>query len=159
MGKLLKEIFWGFSGSLALLGFYFLVLRLSGMSWNQSWEQFKGLWLWIITLVVGFGLQVGLYVYLKNCQVPRSGGVVATSGGISGIGMVACCAHHLVEIMSILGLSAVALFLSRFQVQILSLGVIFNFLGLVYMLKLIKKTRSYQSVDLKYPPREDIDKK
>lgn len=129
MRKFLKEIYWGTLGALGLLGFYLLITKLTGMPSSQIWA----LWPWILVLTVGFGIQVGLYTHLRSCQKGSDGKVVATSGGISGLGMVACCAHHLTEVLPILGLSAAALFLVQYQTWFLALGVVSNLLGIGYL--------------------------
>ena len=57
-----------------------------------------------------------------------------TSTVASGMAMVACCAHHAVELFPILGLSAAALFLSDYQEQFLIFGVVANLMGILMML-------------------------
>lgn len=54
--------------------------------------------------------------------------------------MVACCAHHLVEILPIIGFSAAALFLSEYQQQLLIFGVLANLAGILMMLMIVKST-------------------
>ena len=136
-----KEFFFGPIASFGLLGFYFLIFRLTGMPWLAAVEQFKSLWPWITALVVGFGIQVGLYVHLRNCQKKSDGKIVAASGGVSGLGMVACCAHHLVDVLPILGLSAATVFLVQYQTWFLALGVVSNILGIGYMVKILKRVK------------------
>jgi len=48
--------------------------------------------------------------------------------------MAACCAHHLVDLLPILGLSAAALFLSEYQEQLLIFGILANVIGIAMML-------------------------
>lgn len=57
-----------------------------------------------------------------------------TSTAVSGMAMVACCAHHAVDLLPILGLSAAALFLSEYQEQLLIFGVVANLIGISMML-------------------------
>lgn len=142
MKKSFTEILGGILGSFGLLTFYFLILRLTGMSWDVALWQFKSFWPWITALAIGFGVQVGLYLHLRNCHNQRDGKVVAVSGGMSGTAMVACCAHHLVDVLPILGLSAAAVFLAQYQAWFLALGVVSNILGIGYMLKMLKKVKS-----------------
>lgn len=51
--------------------------------------------------------------------------------------MVACCAHHLVDLIPILGLSAATLFLSEYQEQFLIFGIVANLIGMGMMFWLI----------------------
>ncbi|MFH2014055.1 MAG: hypothetical protein ABIJ17_03750 [Patescibacteria group bacterium] len=60
-----KSILWGIGGGLSLLIFYFLILTLAN-SFSHSIEQLQDLWYWILALVIGFSIQVGLYSYIKT---------------------------------------------------------------------------------------------
>ncbi len=111
---------------------------------EHAFEQFMYMWYWILPLISGFSLQVGLFVYIRNRMIElkasgASGGSLAASGGMSGSAMVACCAHHLTDLLPVLGLSAAAIFVTRFQSVFLLVGVVSNVLGIIYMLKVIQK--------------------
>ncbi len=70
-----------------------------------------------------------------NLQEKKDSKMAAgTSTAVSGMAMVACCAHHAVDLLPILGLSAAALFLSEYQEQLLIFGVIANLIGVGMML-------------------------
>ena len=143
-----KEIRNGFIAAFSLLLFYFLVMTISSSSLSATVSQFKQLWYWMITLSLGFGIQVGLFTHLKiiindNRIVNGAGAVTATSSGTSAASMVTCCAHHLSEVLPILGLSGFAIFLTRYQVPIIVFGIAMNLLGIIYMLKTIGKLKSH----------------
>ena len=135
-----SPIIFGILGSLALLTIYFGILTLVN-SFSHAIEQFIGMWYWIITLVIGFGIQVGLYIYIKNKMSWNlsSSVILAASGGVSTTAMIACCAHHLTDVLPIIGLSAMAIFLEQYQKTFLTIGVISNLLGIAIMLRIIKK--------------------
>ena len=57
-----------------------------------------------------------------------------TSTVVSGMAMIACCAHHTIDFLPILVFSAAALFLSEYQEQLLIFGVFANVAGIVMML-------------------------
>ncbi|BCX15747.1 MAG: hypothetical protein KatS3mg097_639 [Candidatus Parcubacteria bacterium] len=62
---LLKSVIYGFSGTILLLAIYFsMVSLISG--WSFALSQFLQFWYFFIGLTIGFGIQVGLYVYLKT---------------------------------------------------------------------------------------------
>ena len=63
----------------------------------------------------------------------------AANTGISSVSMVACCAHHLTDILPLLGLAGLSLFLTRYQTWLIGVGIISNFLGVVYLIKQIRK--------------------
>ncbi|MFH2014054.1 MAG: hypothetical protein ABIJ17_03745 [Patescibacteria group bacterium] len=64
---------------------------------------------------------------------------MVASAGISTGSMIACCAHHLIDILPILGLSAMFLFLAEYQVFFILLGIVSNIIGIIFMLEIIKK--------------------
>lgn len=129
------------TGALALLlAVYFGVVSLiSGM--NFALEQFAKFWYFIVTLAVGFGIQVGLYTYLKNLvgQHGVSGKVVAVSGTTSTAAMVSCCAHYLTNILPILGVTGFLAVVAEYQVELFWIGLAFNAAGVVYILSKVVK--------------------
>jgi hypothetical protein len=60
--------------------------------------------------------------------------VVGASGGTSVTAMVACCLHHVTDVLPILGLSAAATFLTRYQRPFMLAGLGMNILGIIIML-------------------------
>lgn len=138
------SIFAGVLSSMALLGSYFGVLSAAN-SFGHAVDQFILLWPWFSALVVGFGIQTGLYTYIRRIQkirpVSRSAskkGVTAT-GGISATAMAACCAHHLSDVLPIVGLTGAALFFSEYQKIFLLLGVLSNVVGITLMLHVMQR--------------------
>lgn len=131
----------GILGSAVLLLFYFTILSLAN-SPGHAVEQFLDMWYWIVPLVTGFGIQIGLYAHIKGSMQKAPAGVAAETaacGGVSTVSMAACCAHHVTDILPLAGLSAVATFLGRYQTLFLLIGVISNIIGITMMLKIIQK--------------------
>lgn len=125
-----------FLGSAGLTLFYFLLTFLVSKSLAHPFEQFLAFQPWMSILIVGFGIQAGLFSLVKKGFF-----VTGTGAGMSGISMVACCAHHAAEILPILGASGIALFLTIYQKQFLILGIIANLVGIIYMIILLTKRR------------------
>ena len=67
-----KSTIYGFTGTTALLAIYFFVVSLIS-GWPFALDQFGRFWYFIVSLAVGFGIQVGLYVYLKNAMRHQGG--------------------------------------------------------------------------------------
>jgi hypothetical protein len=135
------QIYVGILGSLGLFALYLTTLTLAE-SFSHALEQFASMWFWIILLVIGFGVQLGLYTFMRiNIRRRKSGHTakVATTGGISTGAMIACCAHHLVDVLPVLGFSAAALFLVKYQLPFIVLGIFANLVGIVIMLAVIQK--------------------
>lgn len=142
-----KEIRNSLMAGLSLLFFYFLVMTVSSASLSATILQFKQLWYWMITLSLGFGTQVGLFTYLKrlikdNRTINNAGAITAASTGTSSASMIACCAHHLSEVLPIIGLSGFTIFLIRYQIPLIIFGIAMNGFGIFYMAQVIKKIKN-----------------
>lgn len=133
-----KSILYGCIASAILLAVYFGILTLvSGWSFAQS--QFAQFWYFIVSLALGFGLQIGLFVYLKQAIHDRnaSGKIVAVSGTTSTIAMVSCCAHYLVNIIPIIGVTGFVSVIAQYQIELFWVGLISNIFGIIYIARKI----------------------
>ena len=66
---------------------------------------------------------------------------MGTSGTTSATAMVACCLHHVADVLPVLGLSAAASFLTRYQRPFMLLGLGMNILGILIMLVVLYRER------------------
>lgn len=138
---MLKSILGGGIALISMAAFYLLIMFLT-MTAGEVWFNFKEFWYLIVSIIVGFGVQVGLYVQVKNCgHQQASKALPGASGAISGTAMVACCVHHLADVLPILGISGAAIFLAQYQRPFLRLGLAINLLGIAYMLNLLRKQK------------------
>lgn len=130
-----RAVFHGFLAGVALLAVYFLVMGFASRSWDYTIGQLVSLRYWIGALVLGFSIQVGLFSYLKNCHQGSKveQGAVVVGTGTSSLSMLACCAHHLTDVLPLLGLSAASLVLAKYQTWFLSLGILSNLVGIFLM--------------------------
>lgn len=132
--------FWliGFLSGMALLGVYFSVLTLIS-GWNFAQSQFFQYWYFIVSLAAGFGVQLGLYFYFKELARRKNlaGKVVAATGATSTLAMISCCSHYLANILPFLAAGGVLGFIGQYQVDFFWLGIVFNLIGLAYILKKI----------------------
>lgn len=129
----------GVLGGFALFLVYFLILSIAN-SPAHAIDQFIEIWPWMSALVVGFGVQIALYAFIgSHVNVPNSG--IAASGGVSTASMVACCAHHIVDVLPIIGLAALSTFLFKYQTLFLLIGILSNIVGILMMLKIIKNNK------------------
>lgn len=143
-----KPLKWGTFAGGALLAAYFLIVTAAS-SFSHAIEQFQEMWYWITLLVFGFGLQVGLFAYIRVVsKLRQETGVAASSmavaGGTSTTAMAACCAHHIADVLPILGVSAASVFLNQFQDLFMIIGVMSNLIGVTLMLRIIQKHGLYQ---------------
>ena len=129
-GSILK----GLLGASLLLVFYFVIVTLIS-GWQFTQGQFSRFWYFILALAFGFGIQVGLYSYLKNSirsQNP-SATVLAASGTISTAAMISCCTHYLANILPILGITGFITIITQYQIQLFWVGLAANLGGILYM--------------------------
>ena len=132
--NIIKPILYGALASTILLGVYFAVLTLiSGWSYAQS--QFADYWYFIVSLAVGFGIQIALYQYIKSLvhEGRGMGKIVGVSGTTSTAAMISCCAHYLLNVVPILGITGIATFISQYQIKIFWVGLAFNIFGILFI--------------------------
>ena len=117
-----------------LLGFYFLILSLVS-DWAFAVDQFATFRFYIISLAIGFGIQIGLYTYLRSAIQSHcsSGKVVAVSGTTSTVAMISCCAHYLANILPVIGATGLISLVGQYQVELFWLGLASNAAGILYI--------------------------
>ena len=134
----------GLTGSVFLTGLY-----LGLVSWAES-PQHAVEFLWqdrwiVLPIILGFGVQVALYVILKKrlfmpvANVGPSGVMTGASGATSTIAMAACCAHHITDVLPILGLTAAATFLAEYRTAFMLFGLGTTLVGIIVMLAILFK--------------------
>lgn len=129
----------GLLGLLTLLLVYVAIVSLVS-GWDFMLTQFSNYWYYLVPLALGFGIQVGLYTYLKNAiKQKASPQVLAVSGTTSTAAMVSCCAHYLVNLLPILGAVGIITVISQYQVQLFWVGLTFNLAGILYMVSKVIK--------------------
>ena len=138
--KLFKPIISGIISSFSLLALYFFIMILSNSSFLNALGNLESLKWWIIPLVITFGTQVGLFVYAKDLKRNVSAKATSTSSVTSSVAMVACCAHHITDILPIIGLSILTTVLTKYQTWFLALGLASNLIGIWLMLREVRRT-------------------
>ena len=129
----------------ALLVLYFGVLTLVS-GWSFTVSQFSDFWFYIVPLAAGFGVQVALYLRLREVlsRAKQAGAVIAASGTTSTAAMISCCAHYLTNVAPVLGATGLVAFAAQFQVELLWVGLAFNAAGIAYVgTKLWKATKAH----------------
>jgi Cu+-exporting ATPase len=128
-----------------LLALYFGVLTLVS-GWSFTLTQFSEFWFYIVPLAVGFGLQVALFLKLREVvsRAKEAGAVIAASGTTSTAAMISCCAHYLTNVAPVLGATGLVAFAAQFQVELFWVGLAFNAAGIAYVgTKLWKATKAH----------------
>lgn len=123
----------GLLATAILLTFYFGTLTLVS-GWGFTVQQFTDYWPFIVTLAAGFGIQVGLFMYLRRAvHSAMSGRVVAATGTTSGAAMVSCCTHYLVNLLPALGATGLVSFVGQYQTELFWFGIAANLAGIAYI--------------------------
>jgi|GEM_PF-421647 len=145
-----KRFLWpvgaGLAGATFLTGVYFGIV-----SWAESPQHALDLfwqerWI-VIPLILGFGVQMALYTILKKrlfvpiASVGPSGALTGAGGVTSTMAMVACCAHHVTDVLPILGLTAAATFLAEYQTAFMLAGLGTTLIGILVMLAILLRER------------------
>ena len=117
-----------------LLMMYFLVVGgLQGFGY--AFERFIELWYFMMPLIAGFGFQISLFSHIRISCREGTGSAAATTG-VSTASMIICCAHHITDIIPILGVAALGLFFVEYQSAFLVIGIVSNIIGIVFMLNI-----------------------
>jgi len=140
-------------GSALIGGIYFGIL-----TWAQGAEYASSQFLlnrwYIVPIWVAFGIQAALYsilrfgLFVPTATTAHTGAMMGASGGTSAAAMVACCIHHVTDVLPILGLSAAATFVVRYQRPFMLVGLGLNLIGILAMLVVLHRERQKF-----YPPR------
>lgn len=139
------SLIWGIVGAIFILVAFYLIQMLGMQDWEAPIDFMLDKWYFVLPLVAGFGTQAGLFhaIHQLAChgggppspRLRRTGGSMATSGGVSGGAMLACCMHNLVLLFPILGASGLATFFTAYQSQVFLVSIAVTLLGVGYMFK------------------------
>ena len=136
----------GLAGSLLLTGLYFAIVSLAE-SPSHALELFWEDRAIVIPIILGFGVQAALYTVLKKrLFVPvqhtgPSGALTGAGGGVSAAAMVACCVHHVTDVLPLVGLTAAATFLAEYRIPFMIVGLGTTLGGIVFMSVILLRER------------------
>ena len=138
-----RPVLYGVAACAVLLALYLVVLTLVS-GWAFTLAQFVAFWYFVVTLAVGFGVQIALYTRLRHVtrHADGSGKVVAVSGGTSTAAMISCCTHYLTNILPVLGATGLVALVAQYQTELFWVGAAFNAAGVTYVgRKLLQASR------------------
>jgi Cu+-exporting ATPase len=134
----LKPVVAGALACAVMLGIYFGVLgALSG--WDFALSEFSHYWYFVLALALGFGVQVGLYTYLRQRLTHHyAGRVVAATGTTSTLAMISCCSHYLANMLPVIGAAGLVTLIAQYQVELFWVGLAFNVAGILFIARRIR---------------------
>lgn len=144
----------GVLAAAAMAAFYIAVVRGASGSWSHLWDQARQDRAYLAVIIAGFATQVTLVAELRHrhrldAAATAAGGVGA---GASSAGMVACCAHHLADLVPFIGATGAATFLIDYRVPFMLVGIGGNATGVFVAARRLHHlhTRTSHQAD---PPR------
>lgn len=139
--RAVKPIIVGLIASLGMLVLYLGIITLV-QDWEHATQQLAEDRWYIALLALGFGAQLGLFRYLRDLHSQAAKGAVAASTGTSTVAILACCAHHITDVLPILGVVGVAAALDLYKTPLLWLGIGLNVVGIAYLLRKIRNAQT-----------------
>ena len=137
-----KVLVWGVAGAIGMALIFYFVQAIGMQSLSCPYYFFKKNWYFISPLIILFAVQVGLWKKMREV-VKISSGHITASGGVSTGAMIACCMHNFVGILSIIGVSGLAVFFSVYQNYIFLISILFSGVSLIYLIHKYKKIKEH----------------
>ncbi len=133
----------GLIASLALLLFYLGLVSLISWSWSHALALLAEDRWFVFPITLGFGIQAGLFTYLRSLHgaTMMPAAVTGSSTGASTAAMIACCAHHVSDVLPLVGLSGAAIFLAQYKVPFMVVGLLSNAAGIGVLLTMIWRAK------------------
>lgn len=122
--------------------FYALVVGGFSGSVEHLYDQIQLDWYLLIPILAGFGAQITVMAELRRRHklMGVAMGAGAAGTGASSAGMIACCAHHIGELLPFLGATAATTFLYDARVAFMIFGVGINAFALAVGISRLRKT-------------------
>ncbi len=139
---LAQPVLIGIAACAMMLTLYFGIVGLiSGLDFAR--DEFLRFRYYLSALAIGFGIQVGLYVHLRNMVSGQgaSSRVLAVSGTTSTAAMVSCCTHYLLNVLPVIGVTGLLTFVAQYQIEFFWLGLTFNAAGILYIARKVIMAR------------------
>lgn len=139
---LVPWLFGGLASAAMLLVYFGVLSAVSG--WDFTVSEFGRFWPYVVSLAVGFGVQIALYVYLRTRLARHHAGtMVAASGTTSTAAMLACCTHYIANVLPVIGAAGLVTLAAEYQVQLFWIGLAFNAAGIVFIASRILRAGSH----------------
>jgi len=145
-----RAIIWtmgsGLVGMILLMGIYFAIVSLAEGSEHAIELFWEDRWI-VVPIMLGFGVQTSLYTVLKKrlylpvASTGASGPLMGAGGTTSTVAMVACCAHHVTDVLPLVGLTAASAFLAEYRTAFMLVGLATTLAGIAVMLTILFRER------------------
>jgi hypothetical protein len=121
----------GLAGAIFIVGLYLGLISLA-QGPDHAVYQLRVDLPFVLAVATGFGIQIGLFAELRAIRSRHSaaGALTVAGAGAGSAAMLACCAHHLVDVLPLIGLSTAAVFLNDYRTPLMVLSLSANALGI-----------------------------
>ena len=137
-----RSVAFGVGGAAALLGLYLGLISLAQGA-EHAFAQLAADAPFVGLIAAGFGTQISLFAEVRvvDRRHRAAAAVTAAGTGTSAAAMLACCAHHLVDLLPLLGLSAAAAFLNVNRTPLFLVGIGMNVIGIFVIARQLRRAR------------------
>ena len=148
-----RSVAAGLIGGAALLLVYLGMITIA-QGLDHAIEQMAADAIFVGLITLGFGTQIALFVELRAVDRHHraSAAVTAAGTGTSAAAMLACCAHHLVDLLPLVGLSAAAVFLNAYKTPLLLVGIAMNVVGIIVIARSLDAARQACAMTTQHAP-------
>ena len=112
--------------------FYVAVLSLLGGGIDFPIQQLETFWMYLVPLVLSYGGLVFVSAFVKRR------GTMMVGTPMSAVSMVACCAHHIADFVTLASVFSAASFLVRYQTRMMVGAIGVNVLLIIHILARIR---------------------
>lgn len=143
---LINPFVFGASAGMLVVLFNISIASFAEGSFGKGYEVFltNGIFVYLIPLAVS--VQMGLFRYHRNITTGNIAGsekMGMAGSATSSLTMLACCLHHVSDILPSIGLIlAASSFLLEYKDAIIVIGLLANVAGSIYIARAIIKDRS-----------------
>jgi hypothetical protein len=133
----------GLLGILALSGVYLGIVSLAESPRHALELFWEDRWL-VVPILLTFGVQLGLFTFVRtgaHLPAPAAGASTAAGGGLSTVAMIACCVHHVTDLLPVVGIGLAATLLTAWKTPLMALGLATNLAGIAVMTWFIRRDR------------------
>lgn len=133
----------GAVGTLGMASVYTAVVWGASGSFSHLTEQVRTDWYLLVLILAAFGTEVAFFAELRHLhrmhQSERTAG--AAGAGASTVGMVACCSHHLAELIPLVGAAGAATFVYDKRVAFMVAGLAINAIAVSVAYRQLRSAR------------------
>lgn len=128
----LTPIAVGLAGAIFIVGLYLGLISLA-QGPDHAVYQLRVDLPFVLAVATGFGIQIGMFAELRSIRSRHraAGALSVASAGAGSAAMLACCAHHLVDVVPLVGLSAATIALNDYRTPLMVVSLGINALGIV----------------------------